>query len=87
MRYLIACLGLLGGCSTATQADCNRAYDKFVELGVPARAEPLASAARESLERSRTVFVDRCVRDLNARDLECVLAATDSATYAACQTP
>ena len=87
MRHLIACLGLVAGCSAATEVDCQRAYDKFLEWGVPARADPLTAAARESLERSRAAFVGPCVRDLKARDLQCVLAATDAAAYAACHAP
>ena len=72
---LILGLFLAVGCSKASESDCDRAYERLVQLRTKGEPAEVVKVQRAKLERGRPAFLGRCVGKVDQAVIQCWLKA------------
>ncbi len=78
----MASLCLLGmlACSKASEDDCDRAYERLIELRTKGQPEEVKQVRRAQLDKDRPQFLETCVGKVKPEVIKCWLsAATEDA--------
>ena len=73
------------GCTRADEADCDQAYEKWIELKTRGEPEAVRLVKVTKLEEQRPRFLSECVGKTARSVIECWLAATDKTQLAKCE--
>jgi hypothetical protein len=72
---LILTLFLTAGCSKASEGDCDRAYERLVELRTAGEPAEVIKVQRAKLESDRPAFLGGCVGKVDQAVIRCWLKA------------
>ena len=73
------------GCTRADEADCDQAYEKWIELKTKGEPEAVRLVKATKLEEQRPRFLSECVGKTARSVIECWLEATDKSQLARCE--
>ena len=79
-------LGLVGmlGCSKASEDECDRAYERLIELRTEGQPEQVKQVKRAQLEKDRPQFLQTCVGQVKPEVIKCWLTATSEDALGKC---
>ena len=81
----MATLGSLSGCNRADEADCDQAYEKWIDLRTKGEPEAIRIIKANKLDKQRPRFLSECVGKTPKSVINCWLQATQKEELERCE--
>ena len=85
LTLLLMVIGFATGCMRADESDCDRAYEKWIDLKTKGEPEVLRKIKANQLDKQRPRFLSECVGKTSKSVIECWLNAKDQSQLERCE--